>query len=109
MFARSEPDDMQVRCPMPDPPPGGQSVVRARMLDTHGRVFAQRRSATRRLFPNGWDLVGGTSMKARLSPQPGPVRSTRGPAGSCGPWTVWPQTSPGMGMTASPAASATSQ
>ena len=28
-------------------------------MDDHGRIFFQRRSATRKLFPNTWDIVGG--------------------------------------------------
>jgi len=31
----------------------------ALILDDDGRVFVQRRSANRRLFPNCWDVVGG--------------------------------------------------
>ena len=28
-------------------------------MDDDGRIFFQRRSATRKLFPNSWDIVGG--------------------------------------------------
>ncbi len=31
----------------------------ALIFDSAGRLFMQRRSATRRLFPNCWDVVGG--------------------------------------------------
>ncbi|WP_369204322.1 NUDIX domain-containing protein [Streptomyces sp. PU-14G] len=34
-------------------------VVGALITDTHGRVFVQRRSEDRRLFPGCWDVVGG--------------------------------------------------
>nr|CAD27645.1 AtaP7 protein [Saccharothrix mutabilis subsp. capreolus] len=34
-------------------------VVGALICDPGGRVFVQRRSATRRLFPGCWDIVGG--------------------------------------------------
>ena len=33
-------------------------VVSALILDSN-RLFVQKRSATRKLFPNGWDVVGG--------------------------------------------------
>jgi 8-oxo-dGTP pyrophosphatase MutT (NUDIX family) len=29
------------------------------VVDDDGRIFIQRRSADRRLFPNAWDIVGG--------------------------------------------------
>ena len=29
------------------------------MVDDAGRIFFQKRSATRKLFPNTWDVVGG--------------------------------------------------
>ncbi|WP_234313790.1 NUDIX hydrolase [Streptomyces sp. NBRC 109706] len=38
---------------------GERWVVGAAILDGRGRVFAQRRSPERRLFPDTWDLVGG--------------------------------------------------
>lgn len=31
----------------------------ALIFDDHGRLFVQRRSPDRRLFPNAWDCVGG--------------------------------------------------
>jgi 8-oxo-dGTP pyrophosphatase MutT (NUDIX family) len=31
----------------------------ALIVDDDGRIFFQRRSADRRLFPNAWDIVGG--------------------------------------------------
>jgi 8-oxo-dGTP diphosphatase len=34
-------------------------VVGAVIRDRAGRLFAQRRTASRRLFPDSWDLVGG--------------------------------------------------
>lgn len=34
-------------------------VVSALISDPEGRIFAQKRSAERKLFPNCWDLVGG--------------------------------------------------
>lgn len=33
--------------------------VGALVVDDDGRIFVQRRSADRRLFPNSWDIVGG--------------------------------------------------
>lgn len=36
-----------------------QIVVGMLITDGCGRLFAQQRSATRRLFPNCWDIVGG--------------------------------------------------
>lgn len=36
-----------------------QLVVGILIIDGSGRLFAQQRSATRRLFPNCWDIVGG--------------------------------------------------
>jgi 8-oxo-dGTP diphosphatase len=38
---------------------GEEWVVGAIIQDPAGRVFTQRRSADRRLFPGCWDLVGG--------------------------------------------------
>jgi 8-oxo-dGTP pyrophosphatase MutT (NUDIX family) len=35
------------------------SVAGAIIVDDDGRIFVQRRSASRRLFPNTWDIVGG--------------------------------------------------
>lgn len=34
-------------------------VVSALIPDPEGRIFAQKRSSERKLFPNCWDLVGG--------------------------------------------------
>ncbi len=38
---------------------GRQGVVGCLVVRPDGRVFAQRRSLTRKLFPGCWDLVGG--------------------------------------------------
>jgi 8-oxo-dGTP pyrophosphatase MutT (NUDIX family) len=38
---------------------GEEWVVSAVIQDSAGRVFVQRRSNDRRLFPGCWDLVGG--------------------------------------------------
>ncbi|MDT0445000.1 NUDIX hydrolase [Streptomyces johnsoniae] len=43
----------------PVPGPGQSWVVGAVILNGRGEVFAQFRSAARRLFPSTWDLVGG--------------------------------------------------
>ncbi|MFE9248852.1 NUDIX hydrolase [Streptomyces sp. NPDC007088] len=37
----------------------GRAVVGALVVDGLGRVFVQRRSPDRRLFPGCWDVVGG--------------------------------------------------
>ena len=34
-------------------------VAGALIVDDDGRIFVQRRSASRKLFPNTWDIVGG--------------------------------------------------
>jgi mutator protein MutT len=34
-------------------------VAGAVIVDDDGRIFVQRRSASRKLFPNTWDIVGG--------------------------------------------------
>jgi 8-oxo-dGTP diphosphatase len=39
------------------PPP--LRVAGALVVDDAGRIFFQKRSATRKLFPNTWDVVGG--------------------------------------------------
>jgi 8-oxo-dGTP diphosphatase len=39
------------------PPP--VRVAGALVVDDAGRIFFQKRSATRKLFPNTWDVVGG--------------------------------------------------
>ncbi|MFE7621053.1 NUDIX hydrolase [Streptomyces sp. NPDC057496] len=44
---------------VPVPADGEVWVVGAVVLDQDGRVFAQRRSPDRRLFPDCWDIVGG--------------------------------------------------
>jgi 8-oxo-dGTP diphosphatase len=44
---------------LPIPRPGEVWVVGAVIRDPAGRLFAQRRTASRRLFPDSWDLVGG--------------------------------------------------
>ncbi|WP_407185964.1 NUDIX domain-containing protein [Bradyrhizobium centrosematis] len=36
-----------------------QLIADAMVVDGRGRVFVQRRSSTRRLFPGCWDLIGG--------------------------------------------------
>lgn len=38
---------------------GRQGVVGALVVRPDGRIFAQRRSASRKTFPGCWDLVGG--------------------------------------------------
>jgi len=52
---------------------GRQGVVGALILRPDGRVFAQRRSPDRRLFPGCWDLVGG-HLEAGESPRDALVR-----------------------------------
>lgn len=44
---------------LPQPAPGERWIVGAVIHDGHGRIFVQRRSANRSLFPGAWDLVGG--------------------------------------------------
>lgn len=44
---------------VPDPAPGERWIVGAVIHDGAGRVFFQRRSESRGLFPGAWDLVGG--------------------------------------------------
>ncbi|MFB7958445.1 NUDIX hydrolase [Streptomyces sp. NPDC056045] len=44
---------------IPVPADGEVWVVGAVVLDRNGKVFAQKRSPDRRLFPNCWDIVGG--------------------------------------------------
>jgi len=36
-----------------------QLIADAMVVDDRGRLFVQRRSSTRRLFPGCWDLIGG--------------------------------------------------
>jgi 8-oxo-dGTP diphosphatase len=43
----------------PDTADGERWVAGAVVVDAQGRAFAQRRSATRKVFPNCWDVVGG--------------------------------------------------
>ena len=42
---------------MPSPPP--LLVASALVVDDSGRIFFQKRSATRKRFPDTWDVVGG--------------------------------------------------
>jgi 8-oxo-dGTP pyrophosphatase MutT (NUDIX family) len=54
---------MQLRMPpdlrVPSPLAGERWIVGAVIHDGRGRIFVQRRSETRSLFPGAWDLVGG--------------------------------------------------
>ncbi|MBR8740591.1 NUDIX domain-containing protein [Nocardiopsis sp. MG754419] len=43
----------------PDTSDGRRWVAGAVIVDGRGRAFAQRRSATRKVFPHCWDIVGG--------------------------------------------------
>ena len=43
----------------PDTSDGRTFVASAVIMDPVGRVFTQRRSSTRKVFPNCWDVVGG--------------------------------------------------
>lgn len=43
----------------PDTADGHRWVAAAAIIDERGNVFAQRRSATRKIFPHCWDVVGG--------------------------------------------------
>jgi 8-oxo-dGTP diphosphatase len=43
----------------PTPAPGERWIVGAVIHDGAGRIFMQRRSESRGLFPGAWDLVGG--------------------------------------------------
>lgn len=43
----------------PDTTDGRRWVAAAAIIDERGNVFAQRRSATRKVFPHCWDVVGG--------------------------------------------------
>ena len=38
---------------------GRHCIVGALIANAEGRVFVMRRAPTRRLFPGGWDIVGG--------------------------------------------------
>lgn len=44
---------------IPRPLPGERWIVGAVVHDGAGRIFMQRRSESRALFPGAWDLVGG--------------------------------------------------
>lgn len=44
---------------LPRPVPGERWIVGAVIHDGKGRIFVQRRSADRGLFPGAWDLAGG--------------------------------------------------
>ena len=44
---------------VPTPAPGERWIVGAVIHDGAGRIFVQRRSESRTLFPGAWDLVGG--------------------------------------------------
>jgi 8-oxo-dGTP diphosphatase len=44
---------------LPKPAAGERWIVGAVIHDGRGRIFIQRRSADRSLFPDAWDLVGG--------------------------------------------------
>ena len=44
---------------LPNPNPGERWIVGAVIHDGQGRIFVQRRSQARSLFPGAWDLVGG--------------------------------------------------
>jgi len=62
---------------------GRQGVVGCLVLRPDGRVFAQRRSPTRRLFPGCWDLVGG-HLEVGETPQQALVRELHEETG----WTL---------------------
>jgi 8-oxo-dGTP diphosphatase len=51
--------DLPLGVVLPVPRPGEVWVVGAVIRDPAGRLFMQRRTASRRLFPDSWDLVGG--------------------------------------------------
>ena len=44
---------------LPSPKAGERWIVGAVIRDGLGRIFLQKRSAARSLFPGAWDLVGG--------------------------------------------------
>ncbi|GAA4951167.1 hypothetical protein GCM10023224_39510 [Streptomonospora halophila] len=53
----------------PDTADGGLWVAGAVVSDGEGRVFVQRRSPDRRLFPGCWDLVGGHVEPGETMPE----------------------------------------
>ncbi|HZW27726.1 MAG TPA: NUDIX domain-containing protein [Trueperaceae bacterium] len=67
---------------------GRQLVVGAIVTDGGGRVFVQRRSPSRELFPGAWDMVGGhaepgedalTALRRELHEETGWELATLGP------------------------------
>jgi 8-oxo-dGTP pyrophosphatase MutT (NUDIX family) len=66
----------------PDTSDGRTHVAGAIIADPAGRVFAQRRSPTRKVFPHCWDIVGGHVEPGETMLEGlGPARSPRRPAG----------------------------
>lgn len=55
----------------------------ALIVDDHGRIFVQRRSPTRRLFPDAWDIAGG-HVEPGESPEEALYREVREETG----WSV---------------------
>ncbi|QBI55919.1 NUDIX hydrolase [Streptomonospora litoralis] len=53
----------------PDTADGARWVAGALVTDGEGRVFVQRRSPDRRLFPGCWDLVGGHVEPGETMPE----------------------------------------
>lgn len=53
----------------PDTADGARRVAGAVITDGRGRVFVQRRSPDRRLFPGCWDLVGGHVERGESMPE----------------------------------------
>ena len=37
----------------------GKQIVVSALISKEGKIFVQKRSAGRKIFPNGWDVVGG--------------------------------------------------
>lgn len=62
---------------------GRQGVIGCLILRPDGKIFAQRRSLTRRSFPGCWDLVGG-HFEPGESPRQALVRELREETG----WTL---------------------
>ncbi|HEX6474667.1 MAG TPA: DUF120 domain-containing protein, partial [Candidatus Limnocylindria bacterium] len=52
-------DDALELIPLPRPLDGERWIAGAVIHDGAGRIFMQRRSADRSLFPGAWDIVGG--------------------------------------------------